>query len=363
MQNLFAAVDVLGNMRFIDEVDRGLACDCFCPVCRAPVMAKQGQELEWHFAHVGGQERPECKAGAVNMLHRLAVELLRQRTTLNLPRYEQKVHARSVWRVHTGTASWDAQPRRVQWVDNPAKSAPVAMLSLDNGITVELVVEVAERPPTIYPASPAAAGRICFWCPLPPLLYLRSRRAATEHVQSQGRFLWMHQPDVFGLVAAELARLQNAAAAEDRHAEQQQAQHRIAAGRRWARIASRSHSGDQSPTDTSACAAQTREQPSAKRQAPRYDCAPGHKDFCSFVLYRLHDGSGWLVYELQDGGYAIAPCDGAEGWDEALPRSVGVADLQRGVYVAQDTTMAMVFFSARASMVRTSSNPADFAGL
>ena len=51
--------------RFVDvhTVERGLACDCVCPSCKTPLMAKMGNEKVWHFAHAsrGVYEKTESK--------------------------------------------------------------------------------------------------------------------------------------------------------------------------------------------------------------------------------------------------------------------------------------------------------------
>jgi hypothetical protein len=95
MIRLFAGLGRDGAMRFIGEVERGAACGCSCPECGSPLVAKQGNEKDWHFAHEGGQERPECEAGAINMLRRLAVEYLRGQPTLELPPFRERVTVRS----------------------------------------------------------------------------------------------------------------------------------------------------------------------------------------------------------------------------------------------------------------------------
>lgn len=35
----------------VQSVPRGLACNCVCPSCELPLMAKQGAINEWHFSH------------------------------------------------------------------------------------------------------------------------------------------------------------------------------------------------------------------------------------------------------------------------------------------------------------------------
>ncbi len=35
----------------IFDVERGLACECICPSCNAPLIARKGDINDWHFAH------------------------------------------------------------------------------------------------------------------------------------------------------------------------------------------------------------------------------------------------------------------------------------------------------------------------
>lgn len=44
-----------GQLVHIGEVPRGKACDCVCPSCKVPLVARKGQRLSHHFAHAGGQ--------------------------------------------------------------------------------------------------------------------------------------------------------------------------------------------------------------------------------------------------------------------------------------------------------------------
>ena len=55
-----------GSVVHISEVERGLACACVCPGCGKPMLAKHGDEMGHHFAHVDGDE---CKNGYVNSLY------------------------------------------------------------------------------------------------------------------------------------------------------------------------------------------------------------------------------------------------------------------------------------------------------
>ena len=73
-----------------DEVPRGIACACICPGCTVDVIARQGTEREWHFAHAKGTT---CAQGYEISIHELAKQLLRLRKQLLLPSLIVRVNA------------------------------------------------------------------------------------------------------------------------------------------------------------------------------------------------------------------------------------------------------------------------------
>ena len=70
--------------RLIDAVGarNGLKCDCVCPGCRAPLVARQGQVKAPYFAH---HDARDCPGGAMTALHLAAQQLIVQRGTMTLP--------------------------------------------------------------------------------------------------------------------------------------------------------------------------------------------------------------------------------------------------------------------------------------
>ncbi len=80
----------LSDGKFVspDEVERGRACNCACPGCNVAVIAKQGTEKIWHFAHTKGEK---CAKGYEVSIHELAKQMLRQRMELLLPSLIAKI--------------------------------------------------------------------------------------------------------------------------------------------------------------------------------------------------------------------------------------------------------------------------------
>jgi hypothetical protein len=71
-----------GKLLSIEEAERGLACGCICPACRAPLVAKKGAKHAHHFAHYRGQS---CAHGLETGLHLKAKEILERVRRIALP--------------------------------------------------------------------------------------------------------------------------------------------------------------------------------------------------------------------------------------------------------------------------------------
>lgn len=104
------AIDKEGRVRSVDEVARGLACDCVCPSCGDPVMARQGEVREWHFAHATATE---CDGGAESALHRAAKQLLLESGGLTVP----EIRVQREVRLPDGRVGKGEAHRPERWVD------------------------------------------------------------------------------------------------------------------------------------------------------------------------------------------------------------------------------------------------------
>ncbi len=365
MTKLFAAPGPDGAMRFIGEVARGTACGCFCPECGSALVAKKGVEKEWHFAHVSGQERPECEAGAVNMLRRLAMEYLHKQQPLQLPVYKTVVTLKSPLRVLSEEVTWRVQPiGRVEWMVHAARGSPVGKVSTEGGGTLEIFIGIGSHATRGYSATSGVEAAVLYSSPLPEANTLRTRVDAERYLSTHGRLSWLYHAPRDDVAHAATARLREQAKADEERyerARRQRAQESPNAwpvpggGRQEGGIASRP-SGDDAHPARGALGQRRSDIP-----ALQFDWAPKSKSGTGFTLYRLRDGSAWVIYAFEDEGYAIASWPGAEdGWDEALPPSIATADKSLGVYRIHDLVQAVMFLTARADIVRSTSNPREF---
>ncbi len=65
-----------GDLLHISEVERGLKCNCVCPVCKSPLVARKGPKVKQHFGHY-----PGANCSAETVLHQLGKRLLHRRIT------------------------------------------------------------------------------------------------------------------------------------------------------------------------------------------------------------------------------------------------------------------------------------------
>jgi len=71
----------------IKEVPNGLACECVCPKCKVPLIARNNGKLrQAHFAH---QNNHACIGSIESAIHLLAKEILFEEKELFIPSYEK----------------------------------------------------------------------------------------------------------------------------------------------------------------------------------------------------------------------------------------------------------------------------------
>lgn len=82
------ALNALGKMVYIGSVERGLSCNCRCPKCNEPLVAKLGHEggRQAHFAHKNGSD---CHGSYMTALHKLAEQIIEEEKAVMTPAYKE----------------------------------------------------------------------------------------------------------------------------------------------------------------------------------------------------------------------------------------------------------------------------------
>jgi hypothetical protein len=75
-----------GELVSINNVESGLKCNCICPQCKEPLIARKGSKREHHFAHTSNTS---CSGGVETALHLLAKNLLFTYKTIYVPNVDK----------------------------------------------------------------------------------------------------------------------------------------------------------------------------------------------------------------------------------------------------------------------------------
>jgi hypothetical protein len=361
--SIFAGIDKKGITRFVGDVERGLACGCFCDACGSPLVARQGDVREWYFAHEARQERPECITGALNLLRRLAIEHLLGRHTLELPVYREIFTAQQNFPRLSETAEWTSRPLKIEaWNLHPPKLSPAVRIVLDSGAAADLYVEVCSIPEMGRRGCLPDIGELLFWLPMPQTVdQLRTHELAQQHIKRTGQMHWIYQPDVLGLVANARARLDARVAVAQQVAEKAEEAERMrvqAAGRKWFDIQQELKRRERdSSIQPSPLAAR---QPAS--QAENTPWSSWRKLTSPLLFYVLKDGNGWLIIQHQDGRSILIPWPTPDaGWEAKVPSNVGFFEHELGGIVLANPTNTMIYLGGQSKMMRTVSGMSELA--
>ena len=71
-----------GRLVHVDDVPRGMACNCTCPECGAKLESRQGKKNQHHFAHDNGAD---CGKARMTALHMLAQQIIQEEKKIRTP--------------------------------------------------------------------------------------------------------------------------------------------------------------------------------------------------------------------------------------------------------------------------------------
>lgn len=77
------AIDKTTNkVMYIDNVPKGLPCNCVCAECGSDMVAVKGKLRKWHFRH---HIDSDCRGGLETVIHKLAKEIIVNNSQMALP--------------------------------------------------------------------------------------------------------------------------------------------------------------------------------------------------------------------------------------------------------------------------------------
>ena len=84
----YAVSNDTNELLHVDSVKKGLECNCICPDCGDPMIAKKGKVKAHHFAHSSKTERESCY---MTMLHKVMQQHFTRLEFLSLPASELSI--------------------------------------------------------------------------------------------------------------------------------------------------------------------------------------------------------------------------------------------------------------------------------
>lgn len=81
------AEDAQGRIVHVDEVSRGLKCNCHCPCCGEPLQARQGDEREHGFKHHSKERRANLNICYEVIMYKLAEQIILENKRIKVPSY------------------------------------------------------------------------------------------------------------------------------------------------------------------------------------------------------------------------------------------------------------------------------------
>ena len=87
-QEVFSwAEDKSGKMVYVDDVPRGVACNCVCPYCRENLIARHGTERTHGFAHASKERGANLKICLKVIVFKLAEQIIKTEKRIYMPSY------------------------------------------------------------------------------------------------------------------------------------------------------------------------------------------------------------------------------------------------------------------------------------
>lgn len=206
------ALDATGHVVHVDQVLRGKDCACCCPFCNQPVLARQGEIRQHHFAHVGLRCDPDGQLHEIAKLlvyERIAAAIAQGKAVpvqwdcpICLLKHEQN--------LLDGTRA-DQVCCEYRWTEKNiradiallAGSEPVALIEIvvthepseaysDSGIPVLVIRPSADKLETLTSDPLALAATHNYPCLDPPCI--RCKQTAYSEPYNCGKCSWSEHP-------------------------------------------------------------------------------------------------------------------------------------------------------------------------
>jgi ssDNA-binding Zn-finger/Zn-ribbon topoisomerase 1 len=132
----------------VASVPRGSKCGCICPSCNTPLIARQGESKEWHFAHrsrnVHKDTNKDCEYSFAVSVRLMIRQLSSQGLKFRTPRYGDKIEA---------YGQLSHQRHRIEYIVTEGSTIELSnpkIGSTFSRVTVDVLSDVKKVPFVVY---------------------------------------------------------------------------------------------------------------------------------------------------------------------------------------------------------------------
>lgn len=136
-EKLQYALDKDGKLVSINEVERGLACNCICPACKSTLVARKGDVRIPHFAH---DKNNSCATGYQTSLHMLAKQLISEKKMIRIPLIDCECYFED-----SNEFEGYRSEKKVIKEEKLLKDVSVYLEQKENGIIPDIIVQFGEH--------------------------------------------------------------------------------------------------------------------------------------------------------------------------------------------------------------------------
>ncbi len=138
----------------VSEIPSGAGCGCICPSCHAPLIARQGEVKQWHFAHasrgVKGDDIRQCEYSFFLSVALMAKQQFLECSGLVLPDYIHHLSVQGRWsrRVYRDSITLTRGRRVIPSqcrVDRQLEGHAVDVLCEIEGVPLGIVLERPDK--------------------------------------------------------------------------------------------------------------------------------------------------------------------------------------------------------------------------
>jgi len=143
----FGLCATTGKLLDISEVERGIKCNCICPSCDTPLVARQAN-ITWHFAHgsrkVYKKTKQKCDYSFFVSIRMMARQVIGSEISLKVPSYTETIK-----QINKSTGRNDSLEFKIT-NEGEVKLTDIAIEETYHGVAVDFIGSIGRYQIVVY---------------------------------------------------------------------------------------------------------------------------------------------------------------------------------------------------------------------